>query len=374
MRLCFLSGADSIHSQKWIKYFADKGQEVHWISLAPNTFGNIKNVRFYLMKRFSVKPLDVIFNVLPIRKLLKKINPDIFHVHYAGVNGAIGALSGFHPFILTAWGSDILVTSKSKIARPLIKFALNKANLITCNSEILKQEVIKLSNNPLKIKLIYWGTDIQEFRPGPENKKIKERLKITDSPVIISLRNLEPIYDVKTLIESIPLVLKKNPKAKFIIAGRGSEEEKLKKLAERLKILENVKFIGWISSSDVLRYLRSSDILVSTSLSDGDLSQGTQQAMACELPIITTDIGVNKKRIKDKENGLLAPIRNPKLLSKKIILLLKNEKLRIKLGKAGRKTIETELNYRKEMEKAGKLYKELIGDFKRNNLCKKIET
>jgi len=359
MKLCFLSGADSIHSQKWIKYFVDKGQEVHWISLTPNIFGKIKNVKFYLMKRFPTKPLDIIFNVLPFKRLLRKINPDILHVHYAGVNGVIGALSGFHPFVLTAWGSDVLIAPKSKIVKPLIKFALNKADLITCNSEFLKQEVMKLNGDSRKIKLIYWGTDTQEFQPGPANIELRKRLNIIASPSVISLRNLEPVYDVKTLIEAIPLVLKNNPKVKFIIAGKGSEEEKLKKLAENLKILENIRFVGWISNSEVLQYLRSIDILVSTSLSDGDLSQGTQQAMACELPIITTDLEVNKKRIKDGDNGLIFSKKNPKSLAQKIIRLLEDEELRTKLGKKGRRTIENELNYYKNMEEVYNLYREL---------------
>ncbi len=51
MRICFLAGADSIHSYRWIKYFADKGHEIHWISIVPLTIGqNINNVNFYEIK------------------------------------------------------------------------------------------------------------------------------------------------------------------------------------------------------------------------------------------------------------------------------------------------------------------------------------
>lgn len=87
MRLCFLAEANSIHSYLWINYFAKKGYEVYWISLTPNNFGSIKNVKFYLMKDFSIKPLNIILNINPFRELIKEINPDILHAHYAGVNG-----------------------------------------------------------------------------------------------------------------------------------------------------------------------------------------------------------------------------------------------------------------------------------------------
>jgi hypothetical protein len=102
MKLCFLASANSIHSYRWIKYFADKGHEIHWISLQKNGFGDLKNVKFYLLKQYPIKFLDIIFNAIPVKKLIKEIKPDILHAHYAGVNGILGALSGFHPFILTA--------------------------------------------------------------------------------------------------------------------------------------------------------------------------------------------------------------------------------------------------------------------------------
>ena len=371
MRLCFLAGANSVHSQKWIKYFAEKGHEIHWISLTPNCFDRLNNVKYYFLREFSLKPLDILFNVILVRKLIRKINPDILHAHYAGVNGVLAALSGFHPFVLTAWGSDILIAGKSKARRPLVKFALKKADLITCNSELLKQEIVKLNNNVQKIRFIYWGTDIQRFKPGPVKEEIKERLEIIDSPAIISLRSLEPIYDVETLIRCIPFVLKKDPKAKFIIAGKGSDEKKLKKMATDLNIFDNIRFVGWIPNEEMPQYLRTVNLLVSTSLSDGDLSQGTQQAMACGLPIITTDLIVNKNRIKNGENGIIFPTKAPEILAEKIITLLRNKELRVRLGEEGRKTIKDNLDHYKEMQKVSNLYEKLINSF---NLIDKYES
>src|SRR4030066_840547 len=110
MKICFLAGADSIHSKKWIEYFSEKGEnDIHWISLKQSIFGELKNIKFYLLKKFPIKYLGLLLNILPVRKLIRKINPDILHAHYAGVNGVLAALSGFHPFVLTAWGSGILI-------------------------------------------------------------------------------------------------------------------------------------------------------------------------------------------------------------------------------------------------------------------------
>ena len=187
MKICFLAGANSIHSYKWVKYFAEKAHEVHWISLSPNIFQDIKNVKFYLLKEYSLKPLNILFNAMRVRKLIKKIKSDILHAHYAGVNGVLGALSGFHPFILTAWGSDILIAPKSKIVKPLIKFVLKKADLITCDAEHMKKAMINLGAESSKIKIIYFGIDTEKFTPRPKDENLIKELKIQDSPVVISL-------------------------------------------------------------------------------------------------------------------------------------------------------------------------------------------
>ncbi len=351
MKICFLAGANSIHSEKWIQYLTERGHEVHWISLTKNKFGTIKNVKFYLLKEFSLKPLDILFNAIPVKKLIKKINPDILHVHYAGVNGVLGALSGFHPFVLTCWGSDVLIAGKSKIKKSLVKFALNKANLITCDAEHMKDAMIKLGARSWKIKIIYFGIDTQKFSPGKKNNTL---------PTIISLRSLEPIYNLETLIKAAPLVLKEFPEAQFIIVGKGSEEKKLKETVKDLGISDNVRFAGLVPNDEIPQYLRAADVYISTSLSDAGIAASTAEAMACGLPVVITDSGENKKWVKDGENGFVIPIKNHKILAERITYLLKNEKIRRKFGKLNRKIIEEKNNYYKEMEKMEKIYQGIL--------------
>ncbi len=369
MKICFLAAANSIHSVRWIKYFNERGHKIVWISLAPpipEAAELIKKVDFYEIKPSPLRDINgkkFIFYLLPavlkLKEIIKNKELEILQIHSAGTYGLIGALANFHPIVLTPWGSDVLLPS-SIIKKLLVKFALNKADLITCNGQTLSEEMLKIGINPAKIKFVYWGTDIKKFKPGPKNKELRDKLKIFNSPMIISLRNFEPAYDIETLIKAIPLVLEEVPTAKFVIVGKGSQENKLKKLTQDLKIVNNIRFVGRLPYDIIPDYLNTSDIYVSTSLSDGDLSQGTQQAMACEIPIITTDIKVNKARIDEGKNGLIFLASNADSLARQIIRLLKDGKLRDKLKKNGRATIENVLNYYKNMEEAENLYKELI--------------
>jgi len=360
MKICFLAGADSIHSKRWIEYFTKKRNEVHWISLTKNCFEEIKDIKFYLLKQFSSKLLDIIFNIVSFRKLIRKIKPDILHAHYAGVNGVIAALSGFHPFVLTAWGSDILIATKSKAVKLLVKFALKRADLITCDAVHMKEAMIKLGVPNSKIKIIYFGVDTQKFSPGPKNEELIKKLNIENDPIIISLRSFDPIYNVETLIRAIPLVLKEFPTAKFIIGGKGPEEQKLKKMAKSLEISDSIRFIGWILNNELPKYLKTADIYISTSLSDAGISSCTAEAMAVGLPVVITNTGENEKWVEDNKSGFLIPVKNSEILAEKIICLLEDENKKDNFKKAGIEMIEKNNSYYGEMEKMEKIYEELV--------------
>ena len=96
MRLCFLAAADLVHSHRWIRFFAAKGHDVHWISLSPFDQTRLPNIHYY---DFSAGPKSSRLGrgALQIRSLVQRIQPDVLHAHYAGSYGFLGALSGFQP-------------------------------------------------------------------------------------------------------------------------------------------------------------------------------------------------------------------------------------------------------------------------------------
>lgn len=342
MRICFIASASSVHSEKWINYFAKSGHEVYWISLNPLKVRMHDSISFYLIKG------NPLFSFIRIKRLIRKINPDILHAHYVGINGIIAAFSNFHPLILSAWGSDVLIVGKSKIKGFLTRFALKRADLITCDGENIREAVINFNIDSQKIRIIYFGIDTKKYRSGLGPK--------SDSKTVISLRAFEPIYDLETLIKAIPIVLKKIPDVKFIIAGKGEQKQYLMNLAKSLNVFDSIRLVGQISNDKMPYLLNLADIYVSTSLSDGGLSSSTAEAMACELPVVITDSGDNKKWING--GGFVVPVENPEMLAHKIIYLLKNKDEREKFGKINREIIETRHNYYKEMAKMENIYSE----------------
>ncbi len=362
--ICYLANAASIHTVRWVNYFAEHNWKVDLITWHPpgkdaeiNANIDVHRILFppHYIARYGA--------LLEIALLIRKIRPDIIHAHYLGhfgiLAGLYSRLSGFRPIVITAWGRYNLIVAKG-MWRYLMKYALKRADCVTCDAEHIKEPLIELGADPKKIKLIYFGTDTQKFRPEQRSQKLREELSVFDSPAIISLRRADSRGGVEYLIRAIPLVVKEFPEAKFVIAGDGSLKTELEGLAQSLGVSNSIRFIGFIPNDELPQYLASSDIYVSTSLSDAGLAASTAEAMACGLPVVITDFGDNRKWVEDGVNGFIVPLRDPETLASQIIYLLRNKDDRIKFGQSNRQIIEERNNYEKEMKKVAELYETLI--------------
>ncbi len=370
MRICFVADAADIHTQRWAGYFANKGDDVHVISF-DRPSEDLGNITLHVLKAFGTKSTVLKYTINPLyalkqlKKLIKEIEPDIIHGHSVRDHTIIAALTGFHPFVVTAWGSDVLIYPKeSKVMKYAVPFTLRRADLITSDGENTKEAMIKMGIKSEKIERIMQGVDTKKFNPSCGDEKLKRELKIFDSSAVISTRRFGAIHDVETLIKAIPLVLKKISDAKFIIAGEGEQKDYLIGLSKSLNIFDATRFIGWIPNNKLPMYLTSTDIHVSTSLSDSGLSTATAEAMACGLPVVITDFGDNRRWVEDGVCGFVVPLKDPEALAEKIIYLLKNEDIRKEFGMRGRKIIEERNNYYKELEKMKNIYIDLVKRYK----------
>jgi len=370
LTICLLGSAESIHMLKWAKFFSEAGHSVHLISYVPPLENyDLGKINIHLLKKafpINIWPLNTILNlpftIRQVRKAIKRINPDIVNAHYITSYGSVGVFSGFRPLVLTAWGSDILVTPRKFLpSKWAVKYFLKKADLITCDAEHMKGAIVEFGVSSDKVKIINFGIDTKKFIPGSSDKNFRKKIGFSDKDkIVISLRSLEPVYNIETLISAVPKIVKEIPTVKFIIIGKGTIEQDLKKMADKTCPKGSVKFLGKIQNDNLPDYLQVSDVYVSTSLSDGGIAASTAEAMACELPVVITDSADNRSWINDNENGFIIPIKNPGELAQKVCLLLKDAFLREKIGKAGRRTIVEKNDYYKEMLKIEKSYYELI--------------
>ena len=209
MNICFFSDARAEHTRRWAKYFTYKGHRVDLITWNPNVLDNYNPVRVHVIQKdikssnFVSRTRNLPFLMFEIRRLLKEIKPDVLHAHSAGAYAWMAMLAGFHPYVVTPWGTDILVDAKkSTWNRLLTSFALRRAELITCDANHMKNEMVYLGVNPGRIQIVMFGVDLNRFvKSQDEGIELKKRFELNDSPIVLSTRTLTPIHDVATFVQ-----------------------------------------------------------------------------------------------------------------------------------------------------------------------------
>lgn len=284
MKICYIS-TKSVHTRRWVEYFAKKGHEVHLIT---PEYNNIAGVKIHEVNPKASK-LSPLFKAIMIRNLVKKIKPDILHAHQVVPFGLYGTLSGFHPFMVSAWGSDIATfPEKSKIHRFLVRYVLRRADLVHVQDPLSKKRVKELGADENKIKSIPWGVDLTKFSPDKKSEEWREKLQRMPGPVIIIIiRDVEKRF-VDTLVNAIDTVAKRISDVNFVIV-------KSDELKNRKKPDNNLKFLDWIHYSELPFYLANSDLFVDPYYPERPDEIGHTygmallEAMACGVPTLVAE-------------------------------------------------------------------------------------
>lgn len=356
MKLLYLADAKSIHTKKIVSYFAEKGHEVSVASFKKEKIPNV-NVFDLGVKKISPKGGIANWKYLSKRKefnkLLKKIKPDILHSHYATSYGLLGALSNFHPFIISVWGSDILeFPQKSPLHKKLIKFNFKKADFICSTSQVMAREIKKYTKK--KVLLTPFGIDYKKFRPMPELKP-RERI------IIGTIKTLEKKYGIHYLIQAFSLLLKKYPSIplELHIGGEGSLKEELKGLSKKLGIADKTKFLEYVPHAKVPEIVNSFSVSVFLSESES-FGVSVLESEACEVPVVISNVGGLPEVIRDKKTGFIVPKKDPKAAAKKIEELILDKKLRERMGKRARDFVIENYSWEENIKIIENLYNKLL--------------
>jgi glycosyltransferase involved in cell wall biosynthesis len=362
MKICLISNGTSEHIVRLSEYLVSRKHEVHLLSSRKQK--NISNeILFHTLNKFPA------FWPFQARQIIAKINPDIVDGHFVSIYGFLAAISGFHPFVVTVWGSDIFINPYHNVLwKYTTKYAIRHADKIAClfSIDIAKDNLVQLGADIKKVETYYLGVDTSLFYRINDCNELKAKLGI-DNPIIINPRGFEPVYGMETFIRSIPLVLDSIPEAKFIIIYKKSDKNKIDILNCQQYIKKSVKFIERVPHDQMPCLLSISDIFVSPSLSDG-ASNALFEAMACETSPIVTDISANRHWIKDGENGYLFSPGDYITLALRIVDLLKDKNKRLRFGKKSCDIVKNKAEQSDNMAKIEQVYQSLVQKYKLSTL------
>ncbi|HEX7612984.1 MAG TPA: glycosyltransferase, partial [Candidatus Limnocylindrales bacterium] len=148
LAIAFLGDPNSVHTRRWTGYFAGRGHKITLIvgrdlAVDPGLPAGIAIERYVPYSRRRTRLVGALVAARSFRRVLKSLNPDVLHAHYLTGNGWLAWISGFHPYVVSVWGSDILITAReTRRARLHTHVALRGADLVTGNSQHLVQAAV----------------------------------------------------------------------------------------------------------------------------------------------------------------------------------------------------------------------------------------
>jgi L-malate glycosyltransferase len=381
MKVLILGDASSPHIIKWANTLRSEGIDIIIFSMEYSDKKQFHpDIQIFLSKNISkiknIRTNDFlkIFYVLAlveIRTLIKKIKPDIVHAHYASSYGLLGALLGFHPYVLSVWGGDVIsFPETSPLHRLLFKFNLRKADEILSTSLFMANLLEKYTKK--QIHLTPFGIDTSVFKPGEKVGLFKEDYDC----IIGTIKGLEWYYGIEYLIEAFLIVTQKLPekKLKLLIVGGGALESKIKNLIKELNLEDKVFLTGRISYNEVQKYHNTLDIYVAVSVYQESFGVSVLEASACEKPVIISRVGGMIEVVDENVTGFIVPPRNPEETANKMMMLINNSTLRVDMGKAGRKMVERIYNINECIDKMISVYRNLIPQHSQISSNKKSTT
>ncbi len=393
--LCFLtnaypdfeSSARGIFVKKMALFFTKEGYRICVVTpkifQRSPTFEDLEGVKIYRFPFFSQNRLLIEYERIPyLRMLFYFISGAAFtlyallrnrcrliHVHWVLPTGMIGVLVGFllsKPMVVTIHGSDFrMAVEGPAVLKRAFVFICRRARFLTCVNEMMSRRIEQMGIEREKISTFPVGID-QTFLKVGENRRKRESQPIT----ILSNRNFHPIYNVSLLIRAIPLVIREEPKLRFLIVGEGPQREMLEEEVRRLDLRPYVQFLGRVPPERMPELLAEADIYVSTSLSDGT-SVSLLEAMAAGTFPIVTAIPSNLEWVADGKNGFIVLPDAEDLLARKVIEAIRNRTLVEESRNVNLAIIRERALWCTTLEKTREIYRGIleIGDLRWHRDC-----
>lgn len=373
IKILLLSSAPNVHTKRWVRGLSEKGVEILLFSFedADNDYykamDGVQVVSFGMKAHNLFGKLKYLGVVHKLKRCIKEFRPDILHAHYATGYGLVGALSGFSPYIISVWGSDVYDFPHTfPFARYILQWNLRKADMILSTSRAMARETARYTSR--KIEITPFGVDTAKF-------KKKEGLQPQNEFVVGCVKTLDPTYGIDILIKACKKVVENNPSLPFrlMIFGKGNHREAYLRLSRELGMERIVSFPGFIDNDLLPDVYNSFSVAVFPSRSES-FGVAAVEAMACQCPVVCSDADGFAEVVKDRETGFLVPKENVEATAAAIQRFIENPSLRETMGKAGRARVEEFYVWDKNVDLMLDIYRQRISSNKTALRKKRIDS
>lgn len=279
---------------------AKRGHEIHFITykrparlvtFQENVFYHEVSGEDYPLFEYAPYETALASKLVEIVKFEKL---DLLHVHYAIPHAAVAYMAKkilltegkYIPFVTTLHGTDITLVGNNSTFEPVVSFSINKSDGVTAVSESLRQQTLDQFNIENDIKVIYNFIDFARFRKSDKDH-FKKAIAPNGERILVHTSNFRKVKRVEDVIAVFKEVYQEIP-SKLLLIGDGPERHHLEELCRKIGLCHEIRFLGKQDAIEELLAIADLFLIPSEKESFG---LAALEAMACEVPVISTDVG-----------------------------------------------------------------------------------
>ncbi len=343
-------GGSGVVATELGKALAKKGHEIHFIAYEkparlPFFETNIvfHEVSFSNYPLFAFPPYETalagkIFDVVRYQHI------DIVHVHYAIPHASAAYLAKqilktngiCIPVVTTLHGTDITLVGKDVTFEPVVTFSIQKSDGVTAVSESLRQETFEHFGVCNHIEVIPNFIDFKAFQKFDKDH-FKKAIAPDDEPILMHISNFRRVKRIEDVVGIFHLV-NQQKKSKLLLVGDGPERKRAEKLCRELSLDRDVRFLG--KQDAIGELLAIADVFLMPSEKES-FGLAALEAMACEVPVISSNAGGLPEINIDGETGFLSDVGNVEEMAKNALYILETKERMKAFRKAAKKQAKT---------------------------------
>lgn len=340
-------GGSGIVGSELGRELAKRGHKVHFIcSALPTRLTELNdNIQFHEVEPthyplFEYPPYDLALAV-KMSEVAQEVKLDLLHVHYAIPHSISAFLARemckewkYLPIVTTLHGTDITLVGADRSYLPITRFGISHSDGVTAVSKYLQREtcqVFEICSDNDEIAVIPNFIDPDYYQRGTHDS-LRQKLSPNGEKLIVHISNFRPVKRITDCIR-IFAALQGKVKAHLVMVGDGPERAQGEWLARQMGINKNVTFVG--KQPGIVDYLSIADLFLLPSETES-FGLSALEAMACEVPVIASNVGGLPEVVVDGETGYLAEVGDIEGMAKYAAKILSSDNLQRKMGAFGR--------------------------------------
>lgn len=312
-----------------------------------------------------------------LKQIIREYQPDIVHTH-ASKAGALGRRAAFAckvPVVVHTFHGHVFHSYfgavKTKLFKLIERRLARKSTGIIAISELQKKELCEEHRicKADKIKVIPLGFDLEQFRTDLPAKRMAVRTQYElaeDEVAVAIIGRLAPIKNHAFFLQVVEQLLAKGIRnARFFIVGDGELQAEIAAASAEINQKYGVKIVltSWIK--DIATFNAGMDIICLTSNNEGT-PVSLIEAQACNVPVVTTEVGGVRDIVSDGETGFIVQKGNLEQFADKLGTLIENEEIRKKMSQNGWSFVREKFHYTRLVSDMAAYYRELLAKNKMN--------